>query len=239
MLTTKALLKLIRNIQTTIPEEHRPSDNVLEFIDMGHGGIINGEYTTAPKKMYQHDDFTFYEGLWTRAVGWLYAMELYVHDLGYKVITPGHKDYSLGFRCEQANNYAKYNPMYKTYYHSIHGNAFGVEDVNGIEVYTSPGETPADPIATVMFNNLKDILRWKMRPGLGGGDPNKPDTNDPDKEARFTVLMKTDMPSVLSETGFYTNLAECIRMLEYVNMQKIVRAFRLTHETVIHKKMLP
>jgi len=222
-----------------IPEAYQSKDKVLEFIDMGHGGIINGEYTTAPKKMFDHGDFIFYEGLWTRAIGWMYAMELHIHDLGYLIITPGHKDYPLSYRTKKANDYAVVFPNLKTYFHSIHGNAFGVDTVNGIEVYTSPGETPADPIATIMFNTLERILRWKMRPGLGGGDPNKPDTNDPDKEARFTVLMDTHMPSVLSETGFYTNLAECRRMLEYTNMQKIVQAFRLTHESVVYKNMLP
>jgi len=226
------LLKLISRLKELVPRENRGNDYVMEYIDMGHGGIINDEYVTAPKKMYSHGEFTFYEGLWTRAIGWMYAMELYIQGLSYLIITPGHKDYSLGYRTGTANTHAEnmaYN--WKQYYHAIHGNAHGVQAANGIEVYTSPGQTPADPIATVMFNNLKAALRWRMRPdAVGDGDP--------DKEARFTVLMDTDMASVLSETGFYSNLAECKRMLDYGNMQKIVRAFRTTHETVVYKNML-
>lgn len=230
-------MKLTRQIRELTPSSYLGAIKTIEYIDPGHGGMIDGKYTTAPKKMFDHGEFIFYEGLWNRAIAWMYATELYIHGLSYKIVADGNIDFSLGYRVNAANmHYHQLNGGWKAYYHSIHGNAFGNQLVNGIEVYTSPGDTPADPIATVMYNNLESILKWRMRPGWGLGKGEvKPDV---DKEARFTVLMDTEMPSILSETGFYTNLAECKKMMEYSNMQKIVRAFRKTHETVVHKHML-
>ena len=233
MLTTEALMNTIDYLREHIPLESIPlGSKVVELIDPGHGGIINGEYVTAPRKMYDHGPFVFYEGVWTRALAWMYAAELYYNNLGYYMVTPGHKDYGRTERCIRANHFhAKMKKRaIKTYYHSIHGNAFGVESVNGVEVYTSPGRTLSDPIATEAFYRLEEILGWKMRPGIGDGDP--------DKEAKFTVLVKTHMPAMLSETGFYTNFAECCNMLMLSNMNKIVQAFKETHEIVIHKNLL-
>lgn len=233
MLSTQALLNTIEFLKDKVPYESVPTGSkVIELIDMGHGGFINDVYVTAPRKMYDHDEFQFYEGLWNRVIGWMYASELYQSDLGYYIVTPGNKDYTLTERYLRANHFhAKMQKMaINTYYHSIHGNAFGVESVKGIEVYTSPGQTLSDPIATVAFNKLEELLGWRMRPGLGDGDP--------DKEAKFTVLVKTHMPAILSESGFYTNFAECTKMLTFANMVRIVRAFKETHEIVIHKNLL-
>lgn len=232
MLTTEALISITNRIRDTIPMEHMPVETrILEFIDMGHGGFLNGEYTTAPEKMYDHGEFVFYEGVWTRALGWMYALDLYTNGLGYSIVSPGNRDRSLYSRYTKANDQAKsFKGRIKTYYHSIHGNAFGIESVNGIEVFTAPGLTDADPIATVVIRNLHRALGWRRREDWSDGDP--------DKEARFGVLVKTDMPAFLSENGFYTNLAECKKMLEYSNMQAMSCAFLETHLTVLHKRML-
>ena len=233
MLTTQALLDNIEYLRENIPTESIPIYcKTVELIDPGHGGFINGEYVTAPRKMYDHGLFTFYEGLWNRAIAWAYAAELYQNSLGYYMVTPGHTDYPRTTRCIRANLFAKKvaKKGIRTFFHSIHGNAYGVESVNGIEVYTSPGQTLSDPIATEYFFSLQEKLMWKMRPGLGDGDP--------DKEAKFTVLVKTAMPAILSENGFFTNFQECINMLSHSNMSKIVQAFKEAHETVIYKNIL-
>lgn len=233
MLTTQALLENIEFLRDNIPSESVPTGiKTVELIDAGHGGFINDEYVTAPRKMYSHGTFTFYEGVWNRALAWMYASELYQEGLGYYMVTPGHKDYGLTERCIRANHFNEKmkKRAIRTYFHSIHGNAFGIESVNGIEVYTSPGLTLSDPIATEMFLQLQEWLGWKMRPGLGDGDP--------DKEAKFTVLVKTRMPAVLSENGFYTNFQETCNMLTHSNMMRIVNAFKDTHEIVVHKNLL-
>jgi len=232
MLTTEALIGITNKIRETIPMENiLEGAKVLEFIDMGHGGIINGEYTTAPKKMYDHGEFIFYEGVWTRVLGWMYALDLYTNNLSYSVVSPGNKDRSIWERYSKANAIAKaVKGRIKTYYHSIHGNAFGLESANGIEVFTAPGLSDADPIATVALRNIHIATGWKRRTDFSDGDP--------DKETRFGVLVNTSMPALLTENGFYTNLAECKKMLEYNTIQALSRAFLDTHLTVLHKKML-
>ena len=86
-------------------------------------------------------------------------------------------------------------------YLSIHCNAALAPEASGIEVWTSPGDTEADPAATVIFMALSRALpKRKLRTDLTDGDP--------DKEARFAVLFKTKCPAVLVEMGFISNPEE-------------------------------
>jgi len=81
---------------------------------------------------------------------------------------------------------------------SIHANAVDSSLPGGMEVWTSPGWTPADPIATSIFNAIREAF-----PTLRG----RVDTSDgdPDKESKFYVLIHTIAPAVLVETAFISN----------------------------------
>lgn len=193
------------------------SDQVM-LIDMGHGGMdTKGNYVTAPNKMAKHENYTFYEGAWTRAVGWALASLLGEAQRNYIVLTPGFVDIPLTARVhsiEQLKRHLSQRDK-KPYVHSIHGNAYGLESVNGVEVFTSPGNTKADPLATVYYEQLEK-LGWRMRPGYGDGDP--------DKEARFAMLTGPEshgIPSLLTETGFYTNEAQADEMCDIKTITQI------------------
>lgn len=223
------LHELIEYLKTIVPVRNLPENaQLVTLIDHGHGGIINNEYTTSPKKMYQHADFVFYEGVFNRALAWMYAYKLYQHNLGYCIIGSTNYDIALKSRVRSANYlYYKYKDKYRIYFHSIHGNAFEDDTtVTGVEVFTSPGISMADPIATIFYNHLKE-LGWKMRSdGLDG---------DPDKEAKLFVLTETQMPAILTETGFYTNEQEARLMKSSDTINEIANIFLLAHMEVLVK----
>ena len=84
---------------------------------------------------------------------------------------------------------------------SVHCNAHTGPGAHGFEVWTSPGRTSADAAATLIYNSID-----KTFPELWGRQDRADD--DPDKEARFYVLMHTLAPAVLVEMAFITNFSE-------------------------------
>ncbi len=78
---------------------------------------------------------------------------------------------------------------------SLHCNASPNHDARGFEVWTSPGQTDSDRAATAAFNRYHAAFpQLRARVGLGDGDP--------DKEAKFTVLVRTKGPAILFELEF-------------------------------------
>lgn len=78
---------------------------------------------------------------------------------------------------------------------SIHCNASDSHQGQGYEVWTSPGETAGDRAATLVFSRFQEAFpHRRARVGLGDGDV--------DKEAKFTVLVKTRAPALLFELEF-------------------------------------
>lgn len=185
-------------------------------IDPGHGGMINGKYETAPDKMYDHGEFVFYEGEFNRRVSVLLANLLSQGDISHYFTTNSNLDVSLGIRATRANNYKRNYPEKKHIYLSIHGNAApkGSETATGIEVFTSVGKTKADPMAEIIYKHLKK-MGWRMRKDRSDGDN--------DKEANFYVLRKTNVPAILVELGFYTNLEEAKKMLDPVVQERLAQ----------------
>ena len=228
------VITLYRELKNEIPPIHinEKCDQVV-IIDPGHGGLLNGRYTTAPDKMAIHDDFTFWEGVWTRAVAWSFAMELRTAQRNYVILVPGDKDIYLSQRLALIREIVKSLPKTKKFYvNSIHGNAFGVEAVRGVEVFTSPGETVSDPLAHVYFDELKE-LKWKMRPGNGLGNP--------DKEARFAMLTGPEaigVPAILTETGFYTNREQAAEMCEIRTIAKIANIMKNADVRIDYRGLL-
>lgn len=102
---------------------------------------------------------------------------------------------SLRERCDYANGIGAMAFI------SIHANAAESKAAHGFEVFTSPGETGADFIASSIFTHIhRAFPELRARTDYDDGDP--------DKEANFFVLRNTQMPAVLVELAFITNFSE-------------------------------
>lgn len=189
----------------------------LYILDAGHGGINpEGIYTTFPAKMHRFSkDFVFYEGVFNRQIVKRIIGQMQAHGLRHRELAHEFVDTSLSKRSFRANEWQKQN---KCILLSIHGNAHTNSQANGWEVWTSPGKDTSDLIANEMYKQAQNILGKEMRMR-----PNSHKAGQHDKEAAFWILKQTTMPSVLSENGFFTNLAEARLMMNSKFQEKIAQ----------------
>jgi len=193
------------------------------LLDNGHGGMVDGKYSTCPDwtdnpktwhKMHVHEGVPLYEGVFNRDVVDEIAAELWKRDIKYVLINPESKDISLKERVKRANDFYKDNK--NCIFVSIHGNAFNTS-AKGFEIFTSKGDTPADPIAESISIEMSKafpsrVMRWDLSDG------------DRDKEANFYVLKHTDMPAILSENFFFDNPSDAKLMMSERGIEKIALA---------------
>lgn len=107
-------------------------------------------------------------------------------------------------------------------YVSVHVNAAGADgqwkSARGWSVYTSPGKTKSDTLATYLYNEAKSILppdsKYYVRSDFSDGDP--------DYESNFYVLTKTRCPAVLTENLFQDNKQDVTFLTSEEGKQKIV-----------------
>lgn len=124
------------------------------------------------------------------------------------IINPENEDIHVKDKVYRANKLiAEYKSKgYKCIGISLHGNAASVSSANGIEIFTSVGNTKSDKIADIFgefYSNLEMNFRkdfwdigWK----------------DLDKEKNFYELVRTNCPWILPEIGFYTNYEDALKM---------------------------
>ena len=165
------------------------------ILDPGHGGIDSeGNYTTAPAKMFTFEDgTTAFEGKLNREIAAQVAQCLKKHE--FNVVFTVHPndptDMSLRERVRIANSYNKN----ETIFISIHCNAGGG---TGFEIFTSIGNTKSDILAEEISEAVEGVYRrhsLKLRYDFSDGDK--------DKESDFYVLRKTKCTSTLVECGFF------------------------------------
>lgn len=167
---------------------------MLVLLDNGHGGLINGRYTTLGKHKDWQDRGIIYEGEFNRAIVNGIIEQLTFLKIPYVNVAPEHRDVRLVTRINRANKY----PARKSFYLSVHSNAGAG---HGSEIFTSPGNTKSDKIATVFGEEYqKEFPNRKLRTDFSDGDL--------DKEQRFYVLTKTRMPAILTENFFMDNFEE-------------------------------
>ncbi|MCB0628978.1 MAG: N-acetylmuramoyl-L-alanine amidase [Saprospiraceae bacterium] len=194
------------------------------FLDAGHGSIDpkTGKYVTAPSKQYEHSKGTFhdgrwfFEGVWNRVLTDRVAKKLDTLQINYIKVYHEYLDMSLSYRVDTANWYNKYYK--KTLFISNHSNASGSGAARGFEVYTSPGTTRSDKVATAYFNNVKEIFGSKISYRQDATD------GDPDREAKFYVLRNTAMSAILGEHLFFDNFEDASLLMLDETVERFAEA---------------
>jgi N-acetylmuramoyl-L-alanine amidase len=173
---------------------------MIVLLDNGHGGLLNGEYQTPGKRSPVWDDGSqLFEGEFNRAIVARIIESLTALKIPYISIVPEIRDIKLATRIKRANDIKEAS----CFYLSIHSNAGGG---SGFEVFTSPGETKSDKIATIFGEEFnKTFPDKKLRADYSDGDL--------DKEESFAVITKTRMPAILTENFFMDNEKECKEIL--------------------------
>jgi N-acetylmuramoyl-L-alanine amidase len=179
------------------------------LIDAGHGGIVNGKYKTAPRKMFVFPDgLVIYEGVINRLIADKLAKKLSTACIDWKFIHDEDEDDSLLVRVNRAD--AEFAKDKRCVFLSIHSNAGGG---HGNEIYTSKGQTKSDKVAQIFCETYEKCFpNFRFRSDQTDGDA--------DKESDFYVLRKTDCPALLVENLFFDNRKEAEFLLSPEGQEK-------------------
>lgn len=197
------------------------------LIDNGHG------YDTAGKCS---PDGTLREYKWAREIASRIVADLKAKGYDAERIVTEEADIPLVTRANRINSVCNKIGKQNVILVSIHSNAAGADGkwktAGGWCAYTSPGQTKADILATSLYEAAQDALKdyvaqFPIRKQQGAYDskqrPVRTDYSDgdPDYEARFYILTKTQCPAVLTESMFQDNKADVDFLLSEQGKQAI------------------
>ena len=100
---------------------------------------------------------------------------------------------------------------------SLHCNSAENPSAEGYEIWTSPGQTGGDRLATCIYGQI--AAEFPDRAGRTDYSD-----GDPDKESRFYVLVHTDAPACLVEMAFISNDAEAALLVDAAWQDRYARA---------------
>jgi len=177
----------------------------LFLINAGHGGMVDGRYTTAPDKMYDYGrGIVVYEGVLNRVMKDKVIKNLKLLGLPYLDVCPSNLDIPLLQRVKSVNDYAKWYGVHDCLFIDLHSNAGGG---TGFEIYTSPGETASDEFATkFIYKFTQTFPEIRTRQDTCDGDP--------DKESSFYNLVNTICPAILPEFLFFDNPEDYKKLID-------------------------
>ena len=155
------------------------------FTHIGHGGHDSGNEAILNGKLIRESDLNLRFGkVW----------EAKAKAAGIEVMLSRYADDAID--SIQAAAMAKHWPA--DFVLSFHCNDAGFEKPHGVELWTSPGQTESDYLATQLYiQGPKFLGGRKFRADWEDGDP--------DKEEGWAICRKTGLPAVLVEFGFMSN----------------------------------
>ncbi len=143
-------------------------------------------------------------------------VENYLFNVGYEVkLTRTEWEQAetddLSYRTALANDWGA------DIFISLHCNSAANPSAEGYEVWTSPGNTLGDKLATCIYGQI--AAEFPDRAGR-----TEYSDGDPDKESRFYVLVHTDAPACLVETAFISNDEEAALLMDAAWQDRYARA---------------
>lgn len=197
---------------------------MIPILDAGHGSVINNEYfCRAGGRKIITDQYAYYEGESNRAIVNRIAEKLAIAQIPFYPLAWEYEDVTLSTRISRANKIYEQNR--KTYLISFHSNAGGG---TGFEIFTSPGQTRSDHIATFFGEAIRQdsfLSSFKLRTDYGDGDL--------DKEAKYSILTETNCPAILIENLFFDNPND-LRFLLDSNFRETLATFYFQQIKVLY-----
>jgi N-acetylmuramoyl-L-alanine amidase len=186
------------------------------LLDPGHGGMINGAYQTRGKRSPAFPDGSIlYEGVFNRDIAARIKVLCDAEGIECEDIVNSEHDVPLATRVSRAN--ARHAGDRRCIYLSIHANAFGdgatFNSAHGVCVFYYMTSKMGKEMALKLQNSLVAKTGMSDRGIIANME-----------WANFYVLKKTQMPAILSENGFMTNLGDATNLMKDEFRQKVADA---------------
>ena len=195
------------SFENTTNEEMTDYSNVMVHIDAGHASCTPGK--RSPYAMHKIlPELDFYEYKFNREVTDILAEKLTLAGFQVHIVTPEvDTDIKLSTRAGRANKKKLENPNLHHIFISIHANAHGNgsawTSAHGWSAWTTKGQNNSDKLAECLYEAADEIL-----PEYNISSRGDKSDGDRDYEENFTVIYVANMPAVLTENCFYTNIKD-------------------------------
>lgn len=178
---------------------HKYPNGLVILLINGHGGIVDGEYITAPNKMFRFEDGTvIYEGVQNRKIV-RKVIEIFKkidnkdydgYPLEFINVVPGELDTSLSRRIKAVNRlFNGYKSQGKlSIVIEVHANAGGG---TGHEVFTTVGQNFSDIMAETWSSVQESIFTSRKNRGT--------------KEKNYSIIKNIKTFGILIESYFFDN----------------------------------
>jgi N-acetylmuramoyl-L-alanine amidase len=188
-------------------QNHKAKSNWCIGVSAGHGGFLKGEYLTKGKQFHHegkelHYGGYFYEGVWNRIIADKLCARLKEEQMVYKKFYHEYEDWSLEKKSNMVNHH--HVNVQKVLLFELHSNGSSHHNAEGFSVYTSPGQTDSDVLATKIWEEMEKISNkfgFKMR-------KQSYKDGDVDYEEKFWMCVKTACPTILLECLFFDYLKD-------------------------------
>lgn len=187
----------------------KPETKIHILLDAGHSSSKAHNITPGKRTPYLTSGvepaLSMYEGDFNRDIVRILEAKLKAGGYNVHIIVPEEEDISLAERVKRANKLCSEYGAGNCLFVSIHSNAAGNGkqwmDARGFSVHICQDASKWSALmANLLYDEAQKDGHFRMRKP---GQSQKYWTNN------FYVIKNTKCPAVLSESGFYDNVADC------------------------------